>query len=57
MWKPESRINVYDFLQKSENPEIRPTAKQEEIDEFIFAEMSSTGNQEENGNCGNQNQR
>ena len=36
---------------------IRPTAKQEEIVELNFEEMLSTGNQEENGNCGNQNQR
>ena len=45
MWKPKSKMNVYDFLkEKRKNPEIRPTAKQEEIDEVIFAKMSSTGN-------------
>ena len=44
------------FCKKRENPEIRPTAKQKEIGEVISTKMSSTGNQEENGNCGNQNQ-
>ena len=47
----ETKINdkcVCFFCKKRVIPEIRPSLKQEEMCEVNFAEMSSTGNQEEN---------
>ena len=43
-WKLRGKWEyVYDFLRKKANSEIRPTAKQEEIEEANFADMPSTG--------------